>query len=134
MYKKIAIKAGQRVRGMTISENLVVNAYSSKNGVTITRGMIDFVANDHEMAMIMGHEIAHYMLNHFYPHGISSPDMEAHSDKMGAYLAMAAGYDVCVGRKIWKRLTDTQGDYANAGSHPSMMYRYYQLKMPWCSE
>ena len=43
----------------------VVNAFASVNGIIgINRGLINFCQNDDEIAMILGHEIAHMVKNH----------------------------------------------------------------------
>lgn len=134
MYQKIVTKSGQRpMPPLYFNDSSRINAYASPMGfVVITKGMMNFVKNDDEMALVMGHEIAHIMLWHFETSKVTGVQKEAHSDKLGSWLAARAGYDICKGSEIWKRLTEKQGDYAVTQSHPSMMYRYYQLQMPWC--
>ena len=44
--------------------NDIVNAFASSKGVLITTGMIRFCETDKELALVVGHEIAHIALGH----------------------------------------------------------------------
>ncbi len=44
--------------------NNAVNAFASFEGVSITTGMIRFCETDNELALVVGHEIAHIALGH----------------------------------------------------------------------
>ncbi len=44
--------------------NDIVNAFASFEGVSITTGMIRFCETDKELALVVGHEIAHIALGH----------------------------------------------------------------------
>ncbi|MDJ0787238.1 MAG: M48 family metallopeptidase [Myxococcota bacterium] len=77
-----------------------VNAYMGRGRTFATSGLMRFVANDDELAVIMGHEIAHHVL------GTGSvDDFEADADQLGLYMAAAAGFDVSVASGFWKRWT-----------------------------
>ncbi len=54
------------IKHLNVSESDTINAYADKEGgVTITTAMLNFVANDDELAVICGHEFAHITLKHF---------------------------------------------------------------------
>ena len=62
----------------------------------MTTGMLRFVESDDEIALILGHEIAHHILGHPY----SRPLYEADSDYMGCYLAARGGLRVPGGAAV----------------------------------
>ncbi|MBA44817.1 MAG: hypothetical protein CMF62_12575 [Magnetococcales bacterium] len=41
-----------------------INAYADGDNIIITRGIVEFTRNDEELAMIIGHELAHNVLRH----------------------------------------------------------------------
>lgn len=41
-----------------------VNAYADGVSVKVTRGMLRFAENDHELAVVLGHELAHNVMDH----------------------------------------------------------------------
>jgi Zn-dependent protease with chaperone function len=41
-----------------------INAYTDGNKIVISRKMLNFVHNDNELALVIGHELAHAALNH----------------------------------------------------------------------
>ena len=45
-------------------DDAAVNAYADGQRIVMQRGIIEFVRNDDELAMIVGHELAHNVLNH----------------------------------------------------------------------
>ena len=83
----------------TVLESDYINAFMSGGRVVMTTGMLRFVESDDEIALILGHEIAHHILGHPY----SRPLYEADSDYMGCYLAARAGYDISVAPRWWER-------------------------------
>ncbi|MFW0777187.1 MAG: M48 family metallopeptidase [Rickettsiales bacterium] len=48
----------------SLSTKDVINAYADGNKVGVTVGMMRFVKNDHELAAVIAHEIAHNMMGH----------------------------------------------------------------------
>jgi membrane-associated protease RseP (regulator of RpoE activity) len=75
------------------------NASMGGGQVAITTGMLRFVESNDEIALILGHEIAHHILSHT----ASRPSYEADADYMGCYLAARAGFDVSVAPHLWER-------------------------------
>lgn len=88
-------------------------------------GMVRFVESDDELALIMGHELAHYILRTG-----GNANAEADADYLGAYLAARAGYDPSVGPALWRRMAlrrlsrEDQSYY----SHPSAPKRVLWLE------
>lgn len=134
IYHKLVVSTGRanEVPLLLIVNLPTINAYTNGEVVVIYTGMIDASKNDDEIALILGHEIAHVLLEHVGKLSTNSPAeqevLESMADKMGAYYMMRAGYDLCTGREIWKRFLDMHGDYMG-GDHPDMAYRYSQLNV-----
>ncbi len=116
---------------LVIEDNPVINAWITPEALTITTGMLHFVHNKDELAAVVGHEMGHFMLQHFELGG-DSRIHEANADKFGTYLVLRAGYDVCGGQELWKRLDDTYGDPIITDSHPSHAQRAWELDFPAC--
>lgn len=98
-----------------------VNAFANGRYVTMTTAMLDFVRNDDELALILGHELSHNILRH--PAILDEQDVpkrgllraigkngarvwktEEEADRLGIRLMWFAGYDVSAAIPFWKRL------------------------------
>ena len=138
LYHAIVVQTGlaNMIPPVRVVDSDVVNAYNNGNEIVVYTGIIKATKNDDELAMIIAHEISHTTLWHLplmqaYAKTWTADDqeiLESMADKMGAFYAIKAGYNVCVGREIWKRLKDIDGDYL-AADHPDMAYRYDQLNV-----
>ncbi|MCP4255460.1 MAG: M48 family metalloprotease [Candidatus Scalindua sp.] len=106
-----------------------INAYAKFSGIEFTTGMIHFVEDDDELAVVMGHELAHLTAKHlsknltmatfcgtlgcltgpFAPlttkalYAPYSRGNEREADYLGLIYAHNAGYDVEKGAVLWKR-------------------------------
>lgn len=110
-----------------------LNAYADGKAIAIFRGMLRF-ANDNELAMVIGHELAHNFLGHVQAgqrnnalgtiaeiiaaskgvptQGILgaaialaySPAFEAEADYVGLYVLARAGFDIKEAPKFWRRM------------------------------
>ncbi len=133
IYGDVAKASGEvgRAPPLTIVKSSEVNAYTTKDGIFIYTGLSD-KADANTIALVLGHELAHYMMGHVTPYyGLVQPDtrvLELQADKYGAFLAMRAGYDVCDGRQMFKLFTKLYGDDM-AMDHPSNAFRYDQLNV-----
>lgn len=116
---------------LIVEDNPVINAWITPNALTITTGMLNFVKNKDELAAVIGHEMGHYMLQHFELGG-DSRIHEANADKFGVFLMLRAGYNVCDAEQIWERFDDKFGDPIMTDSHPSPAQRAWELKFPSC--
>jgi hypothetical protein len=110
-----------------------VNAYNDGRRVLITRGMMNFAANDTELAYVLAKEMAHNSLNHARTQRTSGtagaiidnlirvrPDMtamagtsgmrptpqtlDAAADTLALYMLARAGYNVDQAPRFWERL------------------------------
>ena len=110
-----------------------VNAYNDGRRVLITRGMLNFAANDNELAYVLAKEMAHNSLNHARVQRTTGtagaiidnlirvrPDMstmagtsgmkpmpqtmDAAADTLALYMVTRAGYDINTAARFWERL------------------------------
>lgn len=110
-----------------------LNAYADGKAIAIFRGMLRF-ANDNELAIVIGHELAHNFMGHIEAgqrnnvlgtiaeilaasRGIPtqgvlgtaislaySPAFEAEADYVGLYVLARAGIDIKEAPKFWRRM------------------------------
>lgn len=135
IYNRLIAQTGQTQDRLPfeIVDSSVVNAYTDGKKVVMHRGMLNYLKNEHEIALVLGHEIAHQMLRHvrykqFRATQTEISVAEANADKLGAVYMMKAGYDVCVGREIWRRMEKQKGNYQGY-DHPAYVYRYAELNI-----
>ncbi|HEX6859849.1 MAG TPA: M48 family metalloprotease [Caulobacteraceae bacterium] len=76
------------------------NAWADGRSVTVSSAAVRYLARDEDLALIMGHELAHNLLRH--PVAISR-SQEREADRVGIYLAARAGYDVSGAADFWRR-------------------------------
>lgn len=127
-----------------------VNSYADGGRVMVTRGMINFVQSDQELAYLMAKGMAHNILGHANAQrnastigsiidnlmsvrpdtsmligsgGIRamSADMDAAADQLSLYLLVRAGYSIDGVVPFWKRL---------AASYPSTVLNGYVANHP----
>jgi predicted Zn-dependent protease len=143
LYSSLVAQTGQSQDALPliIVESDVENAYNNGQMIVIYTAITDNYTWD-EIALILGHEIAHGMLGHLnhqmpVPEGNSEAMLgangfiavlEGNADKMGAVYMMKAGYDVCAGREIYKKWLHKKGNYIGQ-SHPNYSYRYAELNI-----
>lgn len=129
IYRKLMIGSGQAVYPqLIIVKSNVINAYTDGSTIVIFTGLIEKMNSKDEVAVVLGHELAHVLLNHVGDDNVPTVIKEAQADKYGAFLALRAGYDVCQGRVIFKKFLKLYGDDPNS-DHPSNAYRYDQLNV-----
>ncbi len=90
-----------------------VSAGSDGTRIRVTTQMLDFAADDAELAAIIAHEVAHLALCH---HDRDDPlrprskrKREAEADRLSARLLIAAGYDLSGARSFWPRFGKQRG-------------------------
>jgi predicted Zn-dependent protease len=143
MYDKINAQTGQVQDSvpLLIVDSPEKNAYNNGIFIVMYTGFINDASWD-EIAMVLGHEIAHGMLGHLnaqmpVPQNNNLTAMgtngfiavlEGNADKLGAIYMMKAGYDICKGREIFKRWKEEKGNYL-AQNHPDYSYRYDELNI-----
>lgn len=138
IYRKISLNSGSQKNPMLIvSYDKGINAYFDGTKIVVFTGLMEAVRNEDELAMVIAHELAHAMQHHvwqggFPDIGLDSREVEANADRMGAFLMMRAGFDICKGRKVFEVFRDKMGEDPTAPSHPIPSYRIHLLKMAWC--
>lgn len=127
IYNRLIAQTGQTQDRLPfeIVDSSVVNAYTDGKKVVMHRGMLNYLKNEHE--------IAHQMLRHvrykqFQATQVEISVAEANADKLGVVYTMKAGYNVCVGREMWRRMEKQKGNYQGY-DHPAYVYRYAELNI-----
>lgn len=111
----------------------VAAAYADGRRVLVTRGMLNFVRSDQELAQVLAREMAHNILGHAQKQRMSAaagsvidnlirmhPDkasmrgtagvkpmpqeLDTAADRLGLYLAARAGYNIEIAASFWRRL------------------------------
>lgn len=120
VYDQIASSNGFRIYPrLILSPSKQVNASATALRITVNQGMLNFVRNSNEMAMVLGHELSHYSLGH----ARSTPSNEYAADSLGARYAAKAGYNRCDGALVYLRFHSK-----GSATHPPSDLRYKRLK------
>jgi hypothetical protein len=120
--------------GVSISEGSALNAYADGSKIVLFTGMVKFAATDEELALIVGHELAHNLRGHIdakrgnavlgiildaivagvtgvnmgtfgqMTANANSADFEAEADYVGLYIMARAGYPIDDAPKFWRRM------------------------------
>jgi Zn-dependent protease with chaperone function len=151
LVRERACSMGYRV---TVSE--AINAYANGRELTVTSGLLRFLGADGEIAVIVGHEIAHNVMGHnsgvgapgiaalydFFGLGVkprgagAGPTLpinqafEAEADYVGLYLMARAGFPIEAAPGVYRRfaVSAPSSIIARSGaSHPSSPARVVML-------
>lgn len=141
IYKELVVASGQVQNALPLSivDEDIDNAYNDGTKIVIYTGLVKHTSNWDEVALVLGHEIAHGMLGHLLeqPPFMTVPGMgdndeiavlEANADKMGAFYMMKAGYNICAGRELYRYWQHNNGNYIGL-DHPTYSYRYDELNV-----
>jgi hypothetical protein len=121
-----------------LSQTSTINAYADGKNITMTAGMMNFVKNDDELALIVGHELGHNTMGHirkivgniiFSLGGTRyTRPFESESDYVGMYYISRAGYSLEGVENFWRRLAVTNPKYiARDKTHPRYPNRYLSI-------
>jgi len=95
-----------------------LNARADGKRLFITTAMAGFTATDDELAVVLGHELAHHVLAHRGWHeaetrgrqtqtvpalSAAAGGAERQADRVGLYLAARAGFDSSIAPAFWRR-------------------------------
>lgn len=98
-----------------LARSTQTNAFASGSYVIMTTAMLDYIRSDDELAVVLGHEMAHDILGHpatrseegvlaglgIHPNNIWK--REAKADRFGLRLMAAAGYNLDAAIPFWRR-------------------------------
>lgn len=123
---------------LRLKQGSEVNAYANGRNITVTTGMMGFVKNDQELALIIGHELAHNTMGHirktiinFILSGLATRytrPFESEADYVGLYYSRRAGYNIDGVENFWRRLAKTDPrNVVRAKTHPTFPDRYLRL-------
>jgi len=118
IYNRIAQANGFSVPPLRLEYNQDVNAHAGWGAVYLNSGMLKYVRNDDELALVLGHELGHYKLGHWR----STPANEYAADQQGAYYMSKAGYKICRGAQALRRFHSPA-----SSTHPDSNSRYHRL-------
>jgi hypothetical protein len=134
-----------------------VNAQASDRAILVTRGMLRFLKSDDELALVIGHELAHVALKHYESlkaeaqarvgasifgillgaRGLGNmvprampQDRERDADYLGVYLAAAAGYRYDEMPGMWRRMAAIHPasiEGSQMKTHPAAPERFLAL-------
>jgi len=125
--KRLVPREAARHLHLEVRASDQINAWVHHHGrVVMTTGFIKAVNNDRAaIALVLGHEVAHFVLGHTdmteesesIKH--SSAFHELMADNLGLTLALGAGYDACAGAKVWDQFSRDYGMSLYPTSHPT---------------
>jgi predicted Zn-dependent protease len=118
VYSRLEQANGFRFPPLILDSSQDINAREGLGVVYVNIGLLKYVKNDDEIALILGHEVGHYALHH---RG-STPAHEYAADSQGAYYMHRAGYDICKGAQSIRRFHDPADS-----THPASEDRYHKL-------
>ena len=102
---------------LKFSNSKEVNAYQSGNTIVVYQGILN-ITNRDEIALVLGHELAHYKLHHRQ----SNWPNEYAADRLGWKYASKAGYNMCRGKNLFKKFRK-----GASSDHPDPIDRYNRL-------
>jgi hypothetical protein len=110
-----------------------INAFAMSwgllTGIYFYAGFLDFLPGDDELAIVVGHELAHMILGHTGARR-TFERFEAEADYLGLYLAARAGYEVSNAPAVWDAMArENPYSFVDWGfySHPTSAARSVEL-------
>lgn len=149
---EIQIRRGDKTLSVPVTSNLAcdykvslrmsgaVNAYATGKSIIITTAMMDFAKTDEELALVVGHELAHNTMGHIlkiiqntilsgFATRTTRP-FEAEADYVGLYYMARAGYNMDGVETFWRRLgVKNPKSIVRAKSHPVTPARLLSIRM-----
>ena len=124
---------------LRLSNTTAINAYADGRNITMTSGMMDFTKSDNELALIVGHELAHNTMGHIRKSVTNyivslggtryTRPFESEADYVGLYYLTRAGYSPQGVESFWQRLSTVAPKSINrAKTHPTFPDRYLRIQ------
>jgi Zn-dependent protease with chaperone function len=106
-----------------------LEAHTDDKDLAITTALVEFTANDDELAFILGHELAHVILRGETAEPVGdSLAAERHADVLGSSIAHCAGYDMRRAPEFWRRFDEQDSSRrSRLATHPSPTQREQRL-------
>lgn len=106
-----------------------IEAWSDKRLVAVTTGLVDYVLDDGELALIIAHEMAHILIaQQPERYDVRGKRLELLADEIGARLMKCAGYNLTNAAAFWLRFDETRPlSFLGSLSHPGSKKRYRRL-------
>ncbi|NNC38256.1 MAG: M48 family metalloprotease [Hyphomonadaceae bacterium] len=116
-----------------------INAYANGKSITVTTGMMEFAARDEELALVVGHELAHNTMRHV-PKSIrnlllsgfavrTTRPFESEADYVGMYYLARAGFELDGVEDFWRRLgVVSPKSIVRAKTHPVTPERLLSIR------
>lgn len=127
-----------------------INAATDGRTIAITTGLYGLIRSDDELALILGHELAHNVLGHIGPKpqprptvarlpeilGLPAsaeaapytPARETEADRAGLVFMARAGFDIAAADAVWTRLNALPATGRMAATHPPGAERQAALR------
>lgn len=117
-----------------------IHAKADGTHLSVTTGLVDYVADNDELALVIAHEMAHNALGHraqFEAQGVRRGlfggygadavkvrEAERAADRLGYFLMARAGFDPRVAQSFWPRLyAGPAGGHTRVTTHPDVRTR-----------
>ena len=99
--------------GIAVSPSAQLNAWADGESVVITMGMLEFLQNEDELALVLGHELAHNVLRHIEKTEANLAVGALIGGMLGAFLGLET-FDVGaqVGAGVFSQKFESEADYA----------------------
>lgn len=124
---------------MVLKFSGAVNAYANGKSIIVTTGMMDFAERDEELALVVGHELAHNTMRHV-PKSIrnlllsgfatrTTRPFESEADYVGLYYMARAGFELDGVEDFWRRLgVKNPKSIVRAKTHPVTPKRLLSIR------
>lgn len=123
-----------------------IHAKADGTHLSVTTGLIDYVADDDELALVIAHEMAHNALGHriqfeaqgvrrglfggYGANAVKIREAERAADRLGYFLMARAGFDPRVAQRFWPRLyAGPAGGHARVTTHPDLRTRLADARL-----
>ncbi len=125
------------------ADTMGINAVTNGERILVARGLVEMLERDEELALVIGHEMAHNVLGHpaakrasrmtgIAPGGTLafSQSIEHEADYVGLYFVALAGYDYARAGNAWRRMAIRRPRaIAYSTTHPTSAARFVALEM-----